>query len=201
LTFDARIASGAAVNVGRLDCSLHTGTHADAPYHVADGGATIDAVDPALYVGPARLVRLVDVDVISRRVLEDMGLGGTLPPRLLIATASPYDGVHFPLRVPALEPDAAAWLAAGGVRLVGVDQPSVDPLDSRAMAAHHALFEQGAGVLENLRLSGLQPGEYELVAAPLLVPGADAAPCRALVRRVAPDTGPHEDPGSLSEEG
>ena len=33
--------AGATVNVGQLDCCLHTGTHADAPWHVDLGGATI----------------------------------------------------------------------------------------------------------------------------------------------------------------
>ena len=71
-----------------------------------------------------------------------------------------------------------------GVRLVGVNGPSLDPLDSRSMDAHKILFAGGACILENLALSGIDAGDYELVAPPLAIVGGDAAPVRALLRRL-----------------
>jgi arylformamidase len=188
LSFVAEIAAGAAVNVGQLDCSLHTGTHADAPLHVLAGGASVDRLDPAIYIGPALIVRTEDESAITRDALAAAGLGARRtagdPPleRLLVATPRPYDGVHFPDRIAHLTPDAATWLAGLGLRLIGVDVPSLDPLDSRTMDAHKIVFGAGMGVLENLDLRGVAPGCYELVAVPIRIAGADAAPVRALIR-------------------
>ena len=77
-------------------------------------------------------------------------------------------------------------LVAGGLRLLGVDAPSVDARDARTLAVHRALFSGGAVVLENLDLSAVSPGDYELTAYPLRIAGLDAAPVRAVLRRLGP---------------
>ena len=181
-----RIEDGAAVRVGQLDCCLHTGTHADAPSHVLADGQTVDRLDPAAFLGPALLVRIEGRDRIGLDELRRIGLDGRRgrpeTARILVATPEPYDGRHFPKRIPHLEPEAAEFLIWLGARLVGVDQPSIDPLDSKAMPAHKLLFASGACLLENLDLGGLAPGAYELAAAPIRIRGADAAPVRALLR-------------------
>ncbi|MFI0607356.1 MAG: cyclase family protein [Anaerolineae bacterium] len=181
--------AGATVNVGQLDCCLHTGTHADAPWHVDLGGATIDRMDPGLYLGPARVIATADPHCISQPELAERlkGLQRQDPTleRLLIATPQPYDGRHFPKRIPALDPEAAEWLLWLGVRLIGVNVPSVDPLDSKTMDSHRLLFAAGAGLLENLDLRGVGVDQgYWLSAPPIKVLGADAAPVRALLRRL-----------------
>jgi arylformamidase len=90
--------------------------------------------------------------------------------------------VHFPDDFPYVAADAMEWLLGLGVRLVGVDVPSIDPVASAALDAHHLLFAAGGGVLENLDLAGVEAGRYELCAPPLKVVGGDAAPVRALLR-------------------
>lgn len=187
----ARIADGDSVNVGVLTACLHTATHADAPYHVAADGAAIDAVDLAPYLGPARFVRLAAPEAISVEALVAAGLpaDGDWPARLLVATGRPYDGVHWPNAVPHWEAAAAAACVARGVRLVGVDVPSVDPLDSRMLVAHHVFMNGRVAILENLRLDDLAAGDYWLCAVPLAIAGGDASPVRAVVRRCDPADG------------
>jgi arylformamidase len=183
LSFLTRIDGGAAVNVGQIDCCLHTGTHADAPFHVLAAGATAERLDVSAYLGPALVVRTADPSAITVAELRAAGVERLRPERLLVATPAQYDGVHFPARVPHLAADAAELLVALGVRLVGVNVPSLDPLDSKTLDAHKLLFAGGIAVLENLALTGVRPGPYELVAQPLSVVGGDAAPVRALLRR------------------
>ncbi len=184
LTFPAHMATGAPVTVGQLDCSLHTGTHADAPFHVLASGASAERLDVSAFIGPALLVRTDDAVAITAKELLALGIGAARPERLLVATPAQYDGIHFPVRVPHLEPEAAELLARLGVRLVGVNVPSLDPLDSKTMDAHKVLFRAGVSVLENLNLVAAPPGHYQLVAPPLAVVGGDAAPVRALARRL-----------------
>ncbi|MCB0215640.1 MAG: cyclase family protein [Caldilineae bacterium] len=182
----SRIEDGAAVQVGQLDCCLHTGTHADAPAHVLANGRTVDRLDPGAFVGPALLLHIEAQDRIGQDELRRLGLdairGRPEAARILVATPRPFDGRHFPTRIPHLEPEAAEYLIWLGARLVGVDQPSIDPLDSQSMPAHKLLFGADACLLENLDFGRLRPGAYELAAAPIRIRGADAAPVRALLR-------------------
>jgi arylformamidase len=83
---------------------------------------------------------------------------------------------------PAFTPDGAAFLCAQGVRLVGVDVPSVDPYDSPDLAAHHVLARAGVAILECLELGAVTAGDYELAALPLRLAGAEASPVRAALR-------------------
>ncbi len=179
-----RMDAGASVNVGALTMGTHNGTHADAPFHFLPDGARIDAIDPALYIGPAMLVDVSHAGwTISREALA-AALSGSLEgiPRLLLKTGAWPDGTRFPARIPTLAPDVPAWLGEQGVRLLGLDVPSVDTIDSQILPIHHALAAAGVHILESLDLSAVPPGIYELIALPLWIVGADAAPVRAVLR-------------------
>jgi arylformamidase len=82
----------------------------------------------------------------------------------------------------AFAPETLAWLAGRGVRLVGLDTPSVDPADSQTLDAHHMLHRHDLRVLENLVLDAVPAGDYELIALPLKLAGACASPVRAVLR-------------------
>lgn len=173
-------ARGGSVNVGRLTMSTHTGTHVDAPFHFRDDGERVADLDPEIFVGPARVIAVDGVGGIGPGELVRHDLKGVV--RLLIRTGSWSDRGRFPERIRYLEPDAAGSLAAGGVRLVGVDTPSVDPLDSGELPAHNALLGDGVHILEGLVLDGVEPGDYGLISLPLPLRDADASPVRAVLR-------------------
>ena len=90
----------------------------------------------------------------------------------------------FPESFTALSPALAEHLAGAGTLLVGLDTPSVDPFDSKHLAAHHALFRNGVANLEGLVLDDVPPGLYELIALPLRLAGLDASPVRAVLREL-----------------
>ena len=171
---------GGSVNVGRLTMSTHTGTHVDAPYHFRDDGAKVADLDPEVFVGPALVVAVEGGGGVGAAELERHDLDGVA--RLLLRTGSWPDRDRFPERTRHLEPDAAELLAGKGVRLVGVDTPSVDPLDSEELPAHNALLEAGVHILEGLVLDRVEPGEYGLISLPLPLRDADASPVRAVLR-------------------
>jgi arylformamidase len=172
--------AGATVNVGALRLSTHFGTHVDAPFHFADGGATLHELPLATFVGKAIVVHARGAQTISRRDLS-RNLGGAT--RLLIRTDAWSDPRVFPEKIPVLELDVPDWLGSQGIVLLGVDLPSVDALDSQDLPIHHALARNGVTILESLNLTDVEEGVYELVAAPLKVVGGDAGPARALLIR------------------
>jgi arylformamidase len=49
------------------------------------------------------------------------------------------------------------------------------------LPAHRLLAAGGLAWLENLDLSQIAPGDYELVALPLKIVGAEASPVRAIL--------------------
>jgi arylformamidase len=179
----ARIADGSSVNLTAITSSPHVGTHADAPLHVADGGAGAESLPLDAFIGRALVV---DVSGPPR----DLGTewaerlpNGTA--RLLLRTGASIASGTFPADWPALSAEAAEVLVRRGLRLLGVDAPSVDRRESKTLAVHHALFGGGAQVLENLDLREISDGEYELSAAPVKWAGVDAAPVRAVLRGLA----------------
>ena len=183
--WSARIAQGASVNLSHVAGSPHVGTHADAPLHVDDGWPASDQLPLEPFLGP---VTVLDVTRAPARVLtldaDDPRLERC--ERLLLRTDRTIADGAFPEAWPVLSAATAILLAAAGVRLVGVDAPSVDERESKTLEVHRALFGAGAYVLENLDLRGIPEGRYELVAPPQRLGGLDAAPVRALLIERAP---------------
>ena len=176
----ATIPGGSSCNVGRLHLSVHTGSHADAPYHYNQAGATIDDVPVETYIGPARVVDIRGETTITTALLSRHDYAGT--PRVLFKSDSWPDAAVFPPAWPLLAPDAPAWLGAHGVKLIGLDVPSVDHRESKDLAIHHALDAAGVLILENLDLRAVEPGLYELIALPLKIRDGDGSPVRAVLR-------------------
>lgn len=170
-----------SVNVGQVTMSTHTGTHIDAPFHFDNDGKKVIELDLNLYIGPALVIHLKQPARIGLKELENVALKGVK--RLLIKTDSWTDKTVFPESIPAIEPGLAAHLAEQGVQLLGLDLPSVDPLDSKELNAHHQLNSHGIHILEGLVLDGIEPGEYELAALPLPFEQADGSPVRAVIRK------------------
>ena len=175
--------AGASVNVGAITGSVHTATHCDAPFHFDDAGATVDQLPPGTFVGPAWVVDVRGTESWQSR-LESLDFAHT--PRVLFRTGGWPDTAQFPAAIPVMEPTLPAWLAARGVKLIGVDVPSVDPLDSKVLDNHHALGRANVAIVEGLWLDAVPPGRYDFVGLPLKLTGADGSPLRAVL--IAPAT-------------
>lgn len=176
---------GDSVNVAALHTTPHCGAHADAPLHVRRGGRDIASVELWRYVGRCRVVdaRVVGTPpVVDAAALGEQELAGA--ERVLLRTRAEHDAERFDPDFAALGEDAARRLVEAGVVLVGIDTPSVDPADSRELPTHHLLLDAGLAWLENLDLSGVPAGDYELVALPLRLVGCDASPVRAILREL-----------------
>ena len=172
--------AGATVNVGAVRMSTHCGTHIDAPFHFDEDGQKVDELPLATFVGKAMVIHVRGRQNISRADLSRDLQGAT---RLLIRTDAWNDPYSFPEKIPVIDLDVPDWLRSQRIVLMGVDLPSVDALDCKDLPVHHALAHNQVTILESLNLRGVDEGVYDLVAAPLRIVGADAAPVRAFLIR------------------
>jgi arylformamidase len=180
VTWVARMDRGASCNVASVTTTPHVGAHADGPLHFLPEGPAIGDVDLDPYVGRCRVVDVTGVSAVTEDAVFGMDLGGVT--RVLFKTGTFPDPRQWNHDFAYLDPDFVRRLGKRGVRLVGIDTPSVDPSDSKTLPAHHALVELGMRNLEGLDLSEVEPGDYELIALPLRLAESDSSPVRAVLR-------------------
>lgn len=174
---------GDNITLSTLRATAHLGAHADAPSHYGANAPTIDQQPLGLYIGPCRVIRVA----VGRgeRVLPAHLGSEDLAERVLLATGTFPDPERFNQDFAALSPELVTYLHERGVRLIGVDAPSVDRFDSKDLPNHRACLDRRVAILEGLVLAAVPPGRYELIALPLHLVGFDASPVRAVLRDVA----------------
>jgi arylformamidase len=165
------IADGALANVSRLAFGVHTGTHVDAPVHFLEGAAAVEELPLDALLGRVLVIGAEALTASTLRGLE-------LPERIVFKTPNSelWARAEFSDDFLALDGAGAQVLVERGVRLVGIDYLSIGDED-----AHRVLLAAGVVAIEGLDLRGVEPGEYELVCAPLKLVGSDGAPARVFL--------------------
>lgn len=175
------MSSGASVNLSTITCSPHVGTHADAPLHVRDGWQGSHELPLEAFYGAAIVVDVSDLKgEISFDEIEPR-LSRYDPIRLLLKTSCTVATGVFPEDWPTLSESCARSLLGLGLKLLGVDAPSVDQRDSKSLAVHKMLFSGSAYIIENLDLRRTPVGSYDIIAFPVKMMSLDAAPVRAVL--------------------
>ncbi|WP_250477051.1 arylformamidase [Caballeronia sp. INML1] len=176
-----RIEAGSPVNVARLTLSPHTGAHADAPLHCDEHGKPIGDVALDTYIGECRVLHCIGASPLVTPEHVAAHLDG-VPARVLLRTYANAPLHAWDSAFAAVAPETIDLLAEKGVKLLGIDTPSLDPQDSKTMDAHKRIRAHGMAILEGLVLDAVAPGDYELIALPLKFSTLDASPVRAVLR-------------------
>lgn len=147
-----------------LSFCVHTGTHVDAPLHYLPDGQSADQLNVESLSGRCLLVEKEPNDseltLMKRRKIEILLLkSGSVTLELL------------------------SRLQKLGLKVVGNDLLSIAPPEEER-EIHEALFRRGILPLECLNLDRVSPGLYNLLALPMLIEGAEAAPVRAFLSEV-----------------
>lgn len=174
---------GDPCNVSSIIMGSHTGTHMDPPFHYIRGGTTLDAMPLEATIGPARVIEIEDPESVTPDELDRHDI--TAGERILLKTRnSPgaWQTDDFVEDFVYISLAGARYLAGRGVRTVGVDYLSVGGYRADGEAIHLALLEAGVWIIEGLNLTGVQPGNYELLCMPIKIQQADGAPARAILR-------------------
>ncbi|TWT11144.1 arylformamidase [Planomicrobium sp. CPCC 101079] len=169
-----------SVNVGEVKTSTHMGTHIDAPFHYDNDGLTIEEMPLDIYLSTAQVMDVTGMEKITNDHLKKPEAGVKT---VLLKTGVWQDRSKFPERWPVFDVSIASWLKNNGIRLLGVDVPSVDQETSKDMVMHQAMNREERYILESIVLDGVEEGIYELAALPLKIKGAEGSPVRAILYR------------------
>ncbi len=161
-----------------LSMGCHVGTHIDLPLHFNEGGADLESFPVSGCVGRALAVPAPQ-GAIGPDVLASADLDGLDFVILRTGWQRRWNTPDYYRDWPWLQRDTAERLAGAGLRGVGLDGPSVDPLGGQN--AHEILAAAGMIIVENLTALDRLPDEPFLFAAlPLRLAGAEASPVRAI---------------------
>jgi arylformamidase len=182
VTLQQAVAKGAGANVSFVRFGSHTGTHADAARHFFDDGQSVDQIPLERLIGPAIVlafddsVRAVGAAELRRHELTEHN-------RVLLRTRNSalLSQREFVPDYTYLAPDGAQYLVDQGVELVGIDYLSIEQFHSGQHQTHKILLGKSVVIVEGLNLSGVPPGEYQLICLPLRIEGCDGAPARAVL--------------------
>ncbi len=163
-----------------ITTTLHIGAHTDAPNHYSKEGKGIDECSLQTYIGPCQVIE-VQIPRGERIKIDDVDMSRVSQSRVLFKTSSFPNFNEWNEDFNSLSPELVAALGDKGVTLVGIDTPSIDPWDSKALESHKMVAEKEMFILEGVVLDGVDPGDYTLVALPLKIKDADASPVRAIL--------------------
>jgi arylformamidase len=172
-------------NLSKITTGSHTATHVDAPLHVRENGAPLDAIPLENYIGPAKVLDFSDLgpgELIKISDLEkhDIVAGD----RILAKTSNSDRGYEeFYDDFVALDGDAADYLAGQKIALFAIDYLSIKQRGSDDNRAHTSLLDNKIAIVEGVNLRDVEAGQYTLYCPPLKLTGPeiDGAPCRAVL--------------------
>jgi len=173
--------AGANITLSEIHTTVHVGAHADAPAHYVRDGMDIASRRLEFYIGRCVVLR-VPVRRGERVIVEHLDGKVLSAPRVLLRTGTFPNPRKWNNDFAYLSPALVEHLYQHGVMLVGIDTPSVDAFDSKTLEAHQVFAHNDMAMLEGLVLDHVEEGEYELIAPPLPLVGADASPVRAVLR-------------------
>ncbi|HSB56697.1 MAG TPA: cyclase family protein [Nitrosopumilaceae archaeon] len=176
-------------NLELIFLSSHSGTHIDAPFHFIDKGLKIDEIPLERFVCDAILFRIKkgpNQPITKSDIIKfERKHGKILNHSTIIFSTGWYRNLpkkdYFKSN-PGLSADAAKYLAAKRLNLVGIDSPSIDLGKDSKFPVHHILLSKDVLVVENLcNLEKISEMYFKLIVLPLNLKGATGSPVRAIV--------------------
>lgn len=162
-----------------IAASLHTGTHVDAHWHYDSKGMSIEKHDLNNYIGKCQVM---DVTHAEGKHIEISDLRTDISQeRILFKTSTHMDETKWVDDFKGISVALIHFLKDHGVKLIGIDTPSVDIYNVETLSSHQALYQCDIYNIEGVILNDVPEGIYELVALPLKIEGADGSPVRAVL--------------------
>lgn len=177
--------AGTEFHIAKIEMVANTGTYLDCPFHRYEDGQDLSQI------GLERLTNLEGIVVraadqnqmaISAEAFKDREVRGRA---VLVQTGwdRHWNTERYYRDHPFLTEDAAQYLRACGVRLVGIDSTNIDDTRGLARPVHSILLQAGILIVEHLcNLPELPDEGFKFSAIPPKFKGVGTFPVRALAQ-------------------
>jgi len=173
------ISKGDGSNESRISIDSHTGTHADAPFHMIDKGERVGQIGLKKFIGKCAVLDFSGIKCIGEKELKGKISFVEKDSIILLKTKKKIEA-KFDYEFCYLNKEGASFLASKKIKTVGIDSLGIEreqPLHD----THKILFNAGISIVEGLELSKIKEGRYFFAGLPLKVKDGDAAPMRAVL--------------------
>ena len=174
-------------NITQISMSPHQGTHLDVPFHFFDDGKTVDQMALDRFFGPAVLVDLCPGSSLAAKTPITAAMlrkhEAKFRPGAKVICRTGWDRMfnrpEFFTDFPSFTVEAAQWIAARRIWLLGMDMPTPS---TQWQEVHWALLGKGVEmvIVEGLANLDRLPERFTLAAFPLNIKGRDGSPVRAV---------------------
>jgi kynurenine formamidase len=176
---------GTEFQIGKIEMVANTGTYLDCPFHRYADGKDLAQITLEQFTDLEAIViqadyrqgLAVDVDALREKELRGRAV--------LVHTgwAQHWRTDQYFEQHPFLTANAAAYLAASGVKLVGIDSHNIDDTRTRSRPVHSTLLGEDILIVEHLcNLEQLPNDGFTFSAIPPRFKGMGTFPVRALAR-------------------
>lgn len=183
------------IQVGFYQSGIHAGTHLDAPIHLMAGGKTIDQLDLGYFIGEGYCIDCSQVkpnEPVTAAMLEPAA--DKVRPGMMVFLYTGWSEKMFGnpdywSESPYLGEDAAQWLVDHGAKVAGFDffqeiAAKPEKNDPKDFHVHHIILGNGCLNIEHLtNLSAVVNTEFDVIALPLKLIGAEGSPTRVVALR------------------
>ncbi len=175
-------------NATTLGLYSHCGTHMDAPLHFGVSDQTIERIPLDRCMGPAWVVDLSEIEPRALIGVDDLAQTKDkvrAGDGLLLRTgwSRRIDTPSYRDALPRISVELAQWCVERGVRLLGVEPPSVADVNNleELTAVHKILLGAEIIIVEGLaNLDQIRSEQVTFMAFPLSIKGGDGSPVRAM---------------------
>ena len=183
IDYKKSLTQGDSTNDRNIYINLHTGTHMDAPNHFIKDGNTIENICLDNCCGRVYVLD-IEENVINKEVIDRHKEIFKAYSKVLFKTKnSSLSKDKFDYGFAAFDVSGAKAVLEYDIELIGIDYLSVQKYGDENNEVHILLLGNNIVLLENIDLSQVNEGEYELFAFPLKIMGVEGAPVRAVLRR------------------
>ncbi len=161
-----------------IHMNMHTGTHLDRTLHILPDGNRMESLKLEDLITECSVIDLTEV---TQGITEADLKGKSILPGdfVLLKTRNSFEPI-LEKEFIFLEKSGAEYLAGIPARGIGIDALGVER-NQPGHETHITLMRKGIHILEGLRLAEVREGRYQLIALPLHIPNAEAAPVRAIL--------------------
>ena len=177
---------GDIVTMLQININVHNGTHIDAPRHFIENGVTIDEMPYDVMMGKTRIIEIKDKESIKVEELNDHDIKEGEKILFKTRNSSLYKLDKFTEDYVYVSDEAAYFLRDKHVSLVGIDYLAIGSIKDleNLFEVHKTLLSSGIWIVEGLNLEGISQGDFELICMPIKIKEGDAAPARAIIRKM-----------------